>query len=64
MVNNWFKIPAGAGTVGSPLTVGFRMMIRPQLGRGQAIRLDDTLQIRRQLQGQRTNFLPVFKNRY
>jgi hypothetical protein len=45
--------------VGSPLTVGFKMMIRPQFGRGQAIRLDETLQINKQLQGHLTNFFPV-----
>lgn len=35
------------------------MMTLAQFCRGQAIRFDDTLQIRRQLHGHRTNFFPV-----
>ena len=41
-----------------PAEAGARLMILLQLGRGQAILKDDALHIRRQLQGQRTYFLP------
>lgn len=37
---------------------GDKLMILLQLGRGQAIRWEELLQIRRQLHGQRTYFLP------
>lgn len=50
-------MPGRAGT-GGVTGEGARLMILLQLARGQAMRWDDDLQINRQLQGQRTYFLP------
>lgn len=50
-------IPGIAGT-GGVTGLGAKFIIRLQLGRGQAMRCDELLQINRQLHGQRTYFLP------
>lgn len=50
-------MPGMVGT-GGVTGLGARLMMRLQLGRGQAMRCDELLQIKRQLQGQRTYFLP------
>lgn len=47
--------PWGAGGVTG---LGAKLIMRLQLGLGQAILCDELLQISRQLQGQRTYFLP------
>lgn len=48
----------GNDETGGVTGLGAKLIIRLQFGRGQAIRCDELLQIRRQLQGQRTYFLP------
>lgn len=50
-------MPGMVGT-GGVTGLGARLMMRLQLGRGQAMRCDELLQINKQLQGQRTYFLP------
>jgi len=50
-------MPGMVGT-GGVTGLGAKLMIRLQLGRGQAMRCEELLQIRRQLQGQRTYFFP------
>lgn len=49
----------GLRFVGGVIGEGARLMIRLQLTRGHAIRIDELLQMRRQLHGQRTYFLPA-----
>lgn len=48
----------GTDDTGGVTGLGAKLMIRLQLGRGQAMRCDELLQINRQLHGQRTYFLP------
>lgn len=50
-------MPGMTGT-GGVTGLGARLIMRLQLGRGQAMRCEELLQIKRQLQGQRTYFLP------
>lgn len=50
-------MPGKVGT-GGVTGDGAKLMILLQSGRGQAMRWEDDLQIRRQLQGQRTYFFP------
>lgn len=50
-------IPGIEGT-GGVTGLGARFIIRLQFGRGQAIRWEELLQMSKQLQGQRTYFLP------
>lgn len=50
-------MPGIVGT-GGVTGLGAKLMILLQLGRGQAILWDELLQIKRQLHGQRTYFLP------
>lgn len=51
------RLVPGGRMVTETLT-GPRLMIRLQFGRGQAIRCEEALHIKRQLQGHRTYFLP------
>lgn len=50
-------MPGIVGT-GGVTGLGAKLMILLQLGRGHAILCDELLQISKQLQGQRTYFLP------
>lgn len=50
-------MPGMVGT-GGVTGLGAKLIMRLQLGRGQAIRCEELLQISKQLQGQRTYFLP------
>lgn len=51
-------MPAGARTAVPTGAESTSVITRRQFGRGQAIRFDETLQIKRQLHGQRTYFFP------
>lgn len=52
------QIPGIVGT-GGVTGLGAKFIMRLQLGRGQAMRCDVDLQIKRQLHGQRTYFFPA-----
>lgn len=48
----------GIDSTGGVIGLGARLMIRLQLGLGQAIRCEELLHISRQLHGHRTYFFP------
>lgn len=48
----------GNDVTGGVTGLGDKLIIRLQFGRGQAIRCDELLHMSKQLQGQRTYFLP------
>lgn len=49
----------GVKLVGGVMGEGARLMMRLQFTRGHAMRIDELLQMRRQLHGQRTYFFPA-----